>query len=85
LNTIALRDDVIQQGVIRFVDAQHRRVVSWLSDVCDTTGQGFRLPLDRVARIMLAGFDGLVNMGFIDPTYHNPDLKYQLLLALVAD
>ena len=34
---------------------------------------------------MLAGFDGLVNMGFIDPTYHNPDLEYQLLLALVAE
>lgn len=52
---------------------------------CEATGQGFRLPLDRVARIVTGGFTGLVYLGYLDPDYGTAELRYELLLALVAD
>ena len=85
LNSIAMRDAAIHQEIIRFIDAQHERLVAWLTDTCEATGQHFRLPIDKVARIITAGFDGLVSMGYLDPRYHKAELKYELAVALVAE
>jgi AcrR family transcriptional regulator len=85
LNGVALHDDAIHQAVIRFMDTQHERLVAWLAQVCEATGQGFRLPLDQVARIITGSFNGMVFLGYLDPSYGKAELKYELLVALVAD
>ena len=85
LNSVAMRDTAIQQELVQFVNAQHENLVAWLSKICEETGQGFRIPLDKVARIVMAGFDGLMNLGYLDPSYHQAELKYTLLVALIAE
>ena len=84
LNSAAMRDETIRQELVRFLNAQHEDLVAWLSKICEATGQGFRIPLDEVASMITAGFDGLMNLGFLDPAYHKAELKYGLLMALVA-
>jgi AcrR family transcriptional regulator len=85
LNGVALRDESIQQTFIEFLGKQHDRFVAWLEKACEATGQEFRAPLDRVASLMEAGMAGLVTMGFLDPSYQGAELKYDLLIAFVAD
>lgn len=85
LNTVSLHDDAIHQEIIGFLDAQHDRFVGWLGQVCEATGQGFRVPVERAARVIEAGFAGLVQMSFLDPAYGNPELRYDLVKALIAE
>jgi AcrR family transcriptional regulator len=85
LNGVALRDESIRAEVVRFLDEQHANLIAWLTEICESTGQGFRLPLETVARIITAGFDGLMNLGYLDPTYHEVELRNALLTSLVAD
>jgi AcrR family transcriptional regulator len=85
LNGVALRDEVIHQEFMRFLRGQHERLVAWLTHICESTGQGFRLPIDRAASVVEAGFNGLIAMGYLEPSYHRAELKYALLMALVAD
>jgi AcrR family transcriptional regulator len=85
LNGVALRDESIQQTFIEFLAKQHDRFVTWLEHVCESTGQGFREPVDLVASLMEAGMAGLVTMGYLDPSYQRAELKYQMLAAFVAD
>jgi AcrR family transcriptional regulator len=85
LNGVALRDETIQQTFIGFLGRQHDRFVAWLERACQTTGQGFREPVDRVASLMEAGMAGLMTMGFLDPSYQRAELKYHLLISFIAD
>jgi AcrR family transcriptional regulator len=85
LNGVALRDEVIHQEFIRFLHEQHERLVVWLTQISDSTGQRFRLPVDRVASVVEAGFNGLIALGYLEPSYHQAELKHSLLMGLVAD
>jgi AcrR family transcriptional regulator len=85
LNGVALHDETIQHAFIEFLSDQEDRWLAWLAGACEATGQGFREPLERVARLMGAGMAGLMTMGFLDPSYQGAELKYHMLVAFVAD
>ena len=85
LNGVALHDEAVQQTIIEFLDKQDERWLAWLERACEATGQTFRAPPDQVAPLMGAGMTGLVTLGYLDPRYQSPELKYRLLSAFIAD
>ena len=85
LNGVALHDEAVQQTIIEFLDKQDERWLAWLERACEATGQAFRAPPDQVAPLMGAGMTGLVTLGYLDPRYQSPELKYRLLTAFIAD
>ena len=85
LNGVALHDEAVQQTIIEFLDKQDERWLAWLERACEATGQAFRAPPDQVAPLMGAGMTGLVTLGYLDPRYQSPELKYRLLAAFIAD
>ena len=85
LNGVALHDEAVQQTIIEFLDKQDERWLAWLERACEATGQAFRAPPDQVAPLMGAGMTGLVTLGYLDPRYQSPELKYRLLSAFIAD
>jgi len=85
LESIALHDPAIKQEIRTFLDAQHEYLVMWLTNLCEVTGASFRLPIDRVARVMEGSLSGLIHLGFLDERYNKVDLRCELLLALVAE
>ena len=85
LNGVALHDEAVQQTIIEFLDKQDERWLAWLERACEATGQAFRAPPDQVAPLMGAGMTGLMTLGYLDPRYQSPELKYRLLTAFIAD
>lgn len=84
LMALSVHDDDIRARMAVIRRRGQDFLTSWLEDCAAATGEGFCIPVERVARIIGVGLSSLMDVGTIDPDLGHAQLKRDLVLAFIA-